>query len=494
MTKRSPALPIVIIVLIALALWIDFPNSPGIHINSGNLNVNRSFSTHFGLDLVGGVQALLEADLPQNTPVDAGAMSSARAIVESRVNGLGVTEALVQQVGDRRILVEIPGETDPEKALSTIRQTGLLEFVDFTNLTPGEATALENKTIATDFGKTAAQGTPPASGITPTPAITSTQTITSTQSVTSTQAVTSSQTTTSTLPGQAQPVYHTVMTGAELTKVNVTTGQTGKYQVAFELSSNGATIFRDFTSQNVGKILAIILDKRVISTPSINTPITDGKGVISGNFTSESANNLAVQLRYGSLPIPLKVVSSQTVGPTLGQVSLKKSLLAGLIGLSVVGIFMALYYRLPGVLADLALIVYALLTLALFKLIPVTLTLPGIAGYVLSVGMAVDANVLIFERLKEELRAGRTLRQAIDMGWGRAWPSIRDSNFSTLITSFILFWFGNAFGASIVKGFSLTLAVGVLISMFTAILVTRTFLHLVLDNIQFVEHHAWFGI
>jgi len=216
--------------------------------------------------------------------------------------------------------------------------------------------------------------------------------------------------------------------------------------------------------------------------------------VISGNFTSESANNLAVQLRYGSLPIPLKVVSSQTVGPTLGQVSLKKSLLAGLIGLSVVGIFMALYYRLPGVLADLALIVYALLTLALFKLIPVTLTLPGIAGYVLSVGMAVDANVLIFERLKEELRAGRTLRQAIDMGWGRAWPSIRDSNFSTLITSFILFWFGNAFGASIVKGFSLTLAVGVLISMFTAILVTRTFLHLVLDNIQFVEHHAWFGI
>jgi preprotein translocase subunit SecD len=155
---------------------------------------------------------------------------------------------------------------------------------------------------------------------------------------------------------------------------------------------------------------------------------------------------------------------------------------------------MALYYRLPGVLADLALVVYTLFTLALFKLIPVTLTLPGIAGYVLSVGMAVDANVLIFERLKEELRAGRPLRQAIDLGWSRAWPSIRDSNFSTLITSFILFWFGNAFGASIVKGFSLTLAIGVLISMFTAILVTRTFLHLVLDNIQFIKHESWFGI
>jgi preprotein translocase subunit SecD len=488
MTKKSPGLLVVIIILIALALWVDYPNSPGIHINTGTLTVNRNFGTHYGLDLVGGVQALLEADLPQNTPVDAGAMSSARAIVESRVNGLGVTEAVVQQVGDRRILVEIPGETDPEKALSTIRQTGLLEFVDFTNLTPAEAAALDNKTVETDFGKATAQGTAPTSGIAPTPAITSTQTITPTQ------AVTSTQTTTSTLPGSAQPIFHTVMTGAELTKVNVTTDQTGKYQVAFELSSNGAKIFRDFTSQNVGKILAIILDKRVISTPSINTPITDGKGVISGNFTADSANNLAVQLRYGSLPIPLKVVSSQTVGPTLGQISLQKSLLAGLIGLSVVGVFMALYYRLPGVLADLALVVYALLTLALFKLIPVTLTLPGIAGYVLSVGMAVDANVLIFERLKEELRAGRTLRQAIDMGWGRAWPSIRDSNFSTLITCLILFWFGNAFGASIVKGFSLTLAIGVLISMFTAILVTRSFLHLVLDNIQFGEHHAWFGI
>ncbi len=494
MTKRSPSLLVLIIVLITLALWVDFPNSPGIHINTGNLTVNRTFSTRYGLDLVGGVQALLEADLPQNTQVDSGAMSSARAIVESRVNGLGVTEAVVQQVGDRRILVEIPGETDPEKALSTIRQTGLLEFVDFTNLTSGEAISLENKPIETDFGKTTGQVTSPSGAITPSPAITSTQSITPTQTITSTQ------TTTSTVPGQtqpaqpAQPVYHTVMTGAELTKVNVTTDQSGKYQVAFELSSSGASIFKDFTSQNVGKILAIVLDKHVISTPSINTPITDGKGVISGNFTADSANNLAVQLRYGSLPIPLKVVSSQTVGPTLGQISLQKSLVAGLIGLSVVGVFMALYYRLPGVLADLALIVYALITLAMFKLIPVTLTLPGIAGYVLSVGMAVDANVLIFERLKEELRAGRTLRQAIDMGWARAWPSIRDSNFSTLITSFILFWFGNAFGASIVKGFSLTLAIGVLISMFTAIVVTRTFLHLVLDSIQFGEHHAWFGI
>ena len=232
----------------------------------------------------------------------------------------------------------------------------------------------------------------------------------------------------------------------------------------------------------------------MISAPTINSAITDGKGVIQGNFTAQSANDLAVQLRYGSLPIPLKVVTSQTVGPTLGQDSLRKSLLAGVIGLSVVILFMGLYYRLPGIVADLALLIYAVSTFALFKLIPVTLTLPGIAGFVLSVGMAVDANVLIFERLKEELRAGRTLRQAIDLGWGRAWPSIRDSNLSTLITCLILFWFGSAFGASIVKGFALTLSIGVMISMFTAIIVTRTFLHLVLDNVQFAEHHSWFGV
>lgn len=284
------------------------------------------------------------------------------------------------------------------------------------------------------------------------------------------------------------------MTGAELKRVNVTTDRTRNYQVAFELSPEGARIFNDFTTQHVGQILAIVLDKHVISAPRINSPIPEGKGVISGNFTYESANNLAIQLRYGSLPIPLKVVTSQTVGPTLGKASLDKSLVGGLIGLGVVVSFMGLYYRLLGVLADLALAVYALVTLALFKMIPVTLTLPGIAGFVLSVGVAVDANILIFERLKEELRAGKPLRQAIDLGWKRAWPSIRDSNFSTLITCSILFWFGSTFGASIVKGFSLTLAIGVAVSMFTAIIVTRTFLHLVLDKVRLAEHPSWFGV
>jgi preprotein translocase subunit SecD len=476
MKKTSLRLLLIIIVLIIVAVWVDYPSSPGLHINLGSFQVNRSFETHLGLDLVGGLQALLEADLPASTPIDAKAMSAARTIVENRVNGLGVSEAVVQQAGDRRILVEVPGASDAQKALESIQKTGLLEFVDFGDLSSQEALALENTVIQTDFEGSTNQGASPTS----TPE--------------SSQGITSTQVLTPTVPVAPPRIFHTVMTGADLKNVNVTTDRTNNYQVAFELNSEGAQIFKDFTSQNVGKILAIVLDKRVISAPRINSAIPDGKGVITGNFDSASANQLAIQLRYGSLPIPLKVATSQTVGPTLGQQSLQQSLIAGLIGLTIVGLFMALYYRLPGLLADLALVVYALLTLALFKLIPVTLSLPGIAGFVLSIGMAVDANVLIFSRLKEELRAGRTLSQAIDLGWERAWTSIRDSNFSTLITCFILFWFGSAFGASIVKGFSLTLAVGVLVSMFTAIVVTRTFLHLVLDRVQFSEHRRWFGI
>jgi preprotein translocase subunit SecD len=215
--------------------------------------------------------------------------------------------------------------------------------------------------------------------------------------------------------------------------------------------------------------------------------------VITGNFTQDDAQKLANNLRSGALPIPIKVVESRTIGATLGEESIRKSVLAGIIGLVVVVLFMAFNYRLPGIIADLALICYAVFTFAIFKF-GITLTLPGIAGFILSVGMAVDANVLIFERLKEELRAGRNLRQAIDLAWSRAWPSIRDSNTSTLITCLILFLFGNTFGASMVKGFSITLALGVGVSLFTAIIVTRTFLHTVLDGMKLAEHPSWFGL
>jgi preprotein translocase subunit SecD len=471
--SRNYRLLTLIALILLFAIYVAFPKSPGIHF----AGINRDFTTRLGLDLVGGVQALLEADVPATQTIDPKDMNVAVQIVDNRVNALGVSEAVVQPAGSSRIVVELPGETDPAKALATIKQTGLLEFVDMSALSSQEAASLMHTKINTDWlpgGSQSSQNVTPNISITPTSEATSTIT--------------------STVPVQTGPTFHTVMTGTDLKNVGVQTTQGGGYVVGFELNTEGTQIFKDFTSTHVGQILGIVLDKEVISVPSINTAITQGKGVIEGRFTSDEANNLAVQLKYGSLPIPLKVVTSQTVGPTLGQDSLRKSLTAGFIGMSVVILFMALYYRLPGIVADLALLCYALITYALFRLIPVTLTLPGIAGFILSVGVAVDANVLIFERIKEELRSGKSLRQAIDLGWNRAWPSIRDSNFSTLITCAILFWFGNTFGASIVKGFSLTLAIGVIVSMFTAIVVTRTYLHLVLDNINFTQHSRWFGI
>jgi preprotein translocase subunit SecD len=453
--QRYSRFIIPIIIILVLAIWIDLPNNPGIHF----LGIDRDIETRLGLDLVGGVQALLEADLPPDIPIEAESMRTAQIIVENRVNGLGVNEAVVQQAGDRRIVVELPGETDPEKALLTIKQTGLLEFVDMSSIPADQAFTFVGTTIDTDFARS--------------------------------EEIDTSEVPT---PTETLPIFPTIMTGSALQNVGVTTSPAGEYQVAFELKSEDSQTFAAYTASNVGNVLAIVLDKQVISTPIINEPITDGQGVISGNFTSESANSLAVQLRYGSLPIPLAVVETRTVGPTLGQDSLQKSLTAGLIGFTVVILFMALYYRLPGVVADVAIVFYAILALALFRFIPITLTLPGIAGFLLSTGAALDANILIFERFKEELRAGRTLRQSVDIGWKRAWPSIRDSNVATLITCAILFWFGSQFGASIVKGFSLTLALGVAVSLFVAIIVTRTLLALTLELIKPTNYTKWFGI
>ena len=442
-----------ILILLAISIYINLPNHPGIHLG----NFNKEIKTQLGLDLVGGVQALLEADLPADVDISQENMQTARGIIEDRVNGLGVSEAVVQIAGDRRILVELPGEQDPEQALSTIKETALLEFVDFGDVSAQDVSLLYTTKIKTDY-----QTSNDAEDLSP--------------------------------DSPTDPVFHTVITGASIKQVGVTTDALGNPQVLFELTPEGSIIFSEFTAANVGKMLAIVLDKEVISSPVINEAITGGQGSISGNFTIETANELAIQLRYGSLPIPLKVVQTQTIGPTLGEDSLDKSLIAGIIGMVVVMVFMALYYRLPGLIADLALLMYALVTFAVYRWIPVTLTLPGIAGFILSLGVAVDANVLIFERMKEELRRGRTIQQAISLGWDRAWPSIRDSNLSTLITSAILFWFGSTFGASIVKGFSLTLAIGVLVSLFTAVTATRTFLHLMLDKIKATDRPELFGV
>lgn len=487
MTRSRNTWLFVIFVLIAFSIWVDsqkiitIPNP----LND-KLLVNRNTDIRLGLDLRGGLQTLLQADVPDCSKVSPDDMTVTRQILESRANALGVSEVTMQIAGNCRIVAEFPGASNPEEVVAALQQTGLLEFVDM-----GSSPLTEGSLVQTDYGQTTANQ-PAATGTVQAATSTPDANATATAQANTAPAATPQPGATPTAPAQ---IYHTVMTGAALGTVSVQAGTlAGQYEIAFTLKSDGAKVFSDFTSSHVGQYLAIVLDKRVISAPVIKTAITDGQGVIQGGFTADSANTLAIQLRYGSLPVPVKVVESQTVGPTLGQESVRKSLMAGIIGLSVVILFMALYYRLPGILADLALITYALISLMLFKLIPVTLTLPGIAGFILSIGMAVDANILIFERLKEELRSGRNLRQAIDLGWSRAWPSIRDSNSSTLITCVILYIFGNTYGASMVKGFSINLALGVLISLFTAIIVTRTYLHLVLDNMKLGEHPRWFGL
>lgn len=444
---------ILILLVLALALWVDLndriripnPFTPGAEL------FERDVRPRLGLDLQGGLQVLLEADLPPDAEITPESMETARNIVENRTNALGVSENLIQVAGERRIVGEFPGAEDADAILDIIQQTGLLEFVDTGDFAPEEGS-----TIQTDYL--------PGSETTPD------------------------------LPSEGA-IFHTVMTGKELTSVNVgsdpTTGEIG---IDFILTSEGAQIFGEHTAANVGKTLSIVLDKVVISAPRIDAAITGGQGTISGSFTSETANALAVQLRYGSLPIPLKVVETRIIGPTLGEDSLQKSLVAGMIGMIIVALFMAIYYRMPGIVADLSILFYAAIAFAIFKYFHFTLTLPGIAGFLLSTGAALDANILIFERIKEELRNGRVIAQAVDQGWARAWPSIWESNVTTLITSLILFWFGSTFGATIVKGFSLTLALGVGISLFTATYITRTLLALFLRTFKPVNLQRWFGI
>ena len=443
--RNRRALILFLLPLLALTIWIAWPTDPA---SIGDSH----YTTHLGLDLVGGVQVLLEAELPQDADVPSDSMDTARQIIENRANGmLGVGEAVVQQVGDLRISVELPGETDPQRAIDIIGETGQLEFVDMGQVSSQEAFELEGQTLVTDY---------PSAPDVP----------------------------------EGTIIHHTVMTGSSIDTVGSQISSFGEPQVVFTLDAEGAQVFADYTSSHVGNFLAIVLDKEVISAPRVAGAITSGSGSISGDFTQESAANLATTLKYGSLPIPFGVSQSRTVGPSLGQDSLEKSLVAGVIGLGSVLLFMAIYYRFPGLLADVALGIYVVFTIALFKVIPVTLTLPGIAGFILSIGVAVDANILIFERMREELRSGKHLDDAIDQGWSRAWPSIRDSNISTLLTCGILFWFGSLYGASIVTGFAMTLAVGVLVSLFTAILITRSLLHLVLDNIKITNHRLWFGV
>jgi preprotein translocase subunit SecD len=450
------------------------------------LGINRNVSLRQGLDLSGGSQVLLQATNCSGENL-AERMDNARKIIEARVNGLGVTEPIVQLAGNCRILVELPAVDNPAEAINLVQQTGQLEFVDSgTDFYPDGAIIRTSGNPSPKNNATADTGT-----ITPTATLTSTGTVT-----------------TGLPSGQSQipdKVYTAIVNGADLdpAALKVVLGGTGGNQpeVTFKLLGQAAQTFGQFTAANNEQtsgrqyFMCIVLDNVVQSCPSIRSAIPSGEGVITvGSGGVDEANRLVNLLRYGALPVAMEIAQSRTIGPTLGEDSIRASIIAGLIGLTVVALFMILYYRLPGVLAVIALLLYATILLALFKLLGVVLTLPGIAGFILSVGVAVDANILIFERLREELRNGRRLSTAVSVGFERAWTSIRDSNISTLITCSILFWFGNAFGASIVKGFAVTLALGVFVSLFTAVFVTRLLLHLVLDRMNYSAHPRWFGV
>lgn len=439
MRQRDKRLLVLIVILAIFSAWVAWPGNPGIHLRLGDASFDRDLDMRLGLDLVGGMRVLLEADPPTEEAVDAEAMEVARNIVESRVDALGVTEPIVQSVGTRRIQVELPGIEDPEAAIDTLKETGLMEWIDAGTeyLPPGTK-------VRTDLD----------------------QPVEADEEISNTEE-----------ESPTEKVYPTVLTGRRLRTAQVEFDQRGLPIIAFELDSEGAQIFAEHTANNVGNFMAIVMDKEVISCPRIQSPIPDGRGQITGEFSVEEAQSMALQLRYGALPVPLEVVDTRAVGATLGEVAVETSISAGIIGLIVVLLFMLIYYRLPGFLADISLIIYLLLMVAIFKLVPITLTLHGIAGLLLSIGFAVDGNILVFERMREEIRWGRSLRRAIEYGFQRAWPSIRDGDIATCIACVILWLFGNSFGASMVKGFALTLALGVLVSMFTAMVVTRTFLH-----------------
>ncbi len=501
-----------VVVLLPLG-WIAWPTNTNLYIPLPfeSPPITRNIAIRQGLDLQGGLQVLLEADLPADQTIDASAMEAAKTIVENRVNSLGVTEPVVQIAGTRRIVVELPGLSNTEQALSLLRQTGLLEFVD-----TGTQAMPEGQVIQTDhvLGSTTPGNTTPTAAPTEgatTAAATLAPTSETSETSEGTAAAGASGTAASTLAATAAseatataiaaasttptgPVYHTLMTGSALQTATVETQQGGKIVVAFTLTAEGKEIFAQYTTANVGKYLTIVLDKKVLSSPVIQSAITGGSGVIEGKFSLEEANSLAINLRYGALPVPLTLAESRVIGPTLGQDSLNKSLIAGAIGFGAVVIFMLLYYRLPGLVAIVSILAYASIALATFKLIPVTLTLAGVAGFLLSTGSALDANILIFERLKEELRSGRNLSNAMEIAWQRAWSSIRDSNIATVIICLILLWFASTFGATVVRGFAVTLLIGVVISLITALFFTRALLNTVLLVFKPTNQRRWFGI
>jgi preprotein translocase subunit SecD len=412
-----------------------------------------------GLDLQGGSELTIQIKPTKEHPVISQLdVDAVQKVIENRINGLGVSEALIQSAGNNQILVQLPGVNDPQQAERVLGGTAQLEFREQKAGTEGQLSAEmavlnESKAKKEILKKTKS---------TDKPAIEVLQLAIDKQYV------------------EIGKLFNkAVITGRQLKNASPQPLSANSWEVALEFDGPGGDAFAKMTKSlaGTGRSIGVFLDNDPISTPTVGptfaaTGITGGKAVITGNFTTETAQNLAVQLRGGSLPVPVEIVSNRTVGATLGRDSIQSSIYAGIGGLVLVAIFMGVYYRLPGVVADFALIIYTILTLAAFNILDVTLTLPGIAGFILSIGMAVDANVLIFERTREEIRAGKTLYKSVESGFHRAFDSILDSHVTTLISCGALFFLGSG----LVKGYAVTLAVGVLLSLFTSLTCTRTFL------------------
>lgn len=402
---------LLILLILAFGVYANLPAN----LTAKYFRFPRDLSLRMGLDLQGGVHLVYSADTSKLADGDkTSAVESTKANIERRINSLGVSEPLIQIAksgNESRIIVELAGISDINQAISLIGQTAQLEFRESKIATPS---------AQTDFTAT-------------------------------------------------------TLSGSDLERATVQF-QNGKSSVGLQFSPEGTKKFAEITKRNIGRPLAIFLDEQMIMRPPlVQNAITDGQAVITGDFTVDEAKRLVINLNAGALPLPIKIIEQRNVGATLGAESIQKSLFAGAVGFGVVCLFMIANYGLKGILADLALGLYVLITLTLVRLIPVTLTLAGIAGVILSIGMAVDANILIFERIKEEMAWGRPKRAAIELGFTRAWNSIKDSNMSSLITAGILFWFGTGS----VRGFALTLALGVAVSLFSAITVTKTLLDLV---------------
>lgn len=405
----------------------DFTISPpSLDVNLFGLQISKKIKTSLGLDLAGGTHIVMDADMKDIKPADRiSALESAKGVIERRVNFFGVSEPTVQTARSNdlyRIIVELPGITNTEEAVRTIGQTAKLEFREFIK-----------DPVATASGF-----------IIPT----------------------------------LENTKSTGLSGKDLKKAQLSFGnQTGEPEVVIDFTADGGKKFADITTRLVGKQLPIFLDEFPLTWPQVRNPITDGTGVITGGFTREAARSLALQLNAGALPVPVKVVEKRTVGATLGQESIVASTRAGVLGLTIVALFMITLYGWLGIIAVMALFLYGLMTFAVYRFIPITLTLPGIAGFFLSIGMAVDANILIFERYKEEIRKGKPWRIAMELGFGKAWDSIRDANVTTIVTSLILYNPGNwqlLPNSGLVRGFAATLLLGVITGLFTGIVVTRT--------------------